>query len=786
MFAAGWPGRALPLLLFLSLPALAEPVWTHIADYTDTRAMVATRDGLVGASSRGAWLYSPQDDRWEHVSLPQGLASIDLTQVCVDGEGTAFWAGSDASVSAMALGGRTLSRGFFEFREHPQIQAVEDLQAVGELVIASHSTGLSVFDYLPESDEFLVEWNLHVFGQLPAQNPVLAATAVDDWLVVAGAGGLAWGRGWPAAPAQFTSWLNPGGLGSVAAARLQPTATGAVALLEAADGAARAWRFEDGAWSALWPDETLDDVRGFAAGERSVVALAEGLGSRLLFDDGQSLSLDRKVGALAWAGDTLWIALAPDRRAGGLLAWTAQDGFGEERSPQLPGAEEFVDLDLDAQGRLWTAGVAEDLGRNGLFRLEADGAWTAVRLGMPYFGNYPTSLHCDSERGVWFGGWGRGLGWIDVDGGPGDTLLFNADSSLYDTQWLYGYSNSTGGSSPTFVLVSDVEEDAEGNVWVVNHQALNDSCFVVIPAAWRHDRTRPFARAAFEQDRTSFPYWLLPAGEGEVWAGVGGKDTRDTFKRVVHLTDRGLPATRVDEWTLRDATLSSAAFNFGIEESGTTTALALDADGQVWVGTDAGVYYGGVYGGVEQFSRVQFIPGLLSEAVSSLAADRRGRVWMGSSEGLNVFLPRELRFAEPLEVELFNGFARDRGLKINKILLREDTGEIWLATNLGLFHCDSGARSYGTALANDVKCQPNPFRPDVDGRVRVRAESLVDDGMVAIYELGGRLLKQFSLDEAERGWDGRDADGRLVDTGVYMVLVTSDSGSASGKLAVVR
>jgi outer membrane protein assembly factor BamB len=778
-----WAKVWLPLLA--ALPVAAMPRWTHIADYTDTRQLAVGEGLVVGASSRGAWLHEPVSARWEHLSLPEGLAAVDLTGLCFDGEGTVFWAGADASLSALHLTDGAVSRGFFEFREHPQIQRVHSLSADGDLVLVAHDTGLSVFDYLPASDEFLVEWNLSVIGSFAARNPVLAAAVADDWLVVAAERGLAWGRGWPQAPGQFHDWRDPGGLEAISRARLASHAGQITALLEPPEGPARAFVFADGTWTTLWSDESLTEVTGFAAGPRRVIALRRTGGTRLLFDDGATLQLDRETGALAWQGDTLWVAVRPDRRPGGLLP-VVGGVAGELRAPAVPGAEEFVDLDEDAGGRIWAVGVAEDRDRNGVYRLDGDGGWTPLRLGYAHFGSFPTSVHCDSERGVWLGGWGRGLSWVDPEGGPGDTLRFWTADSSAPGQGLAGFANRTAGSDANFVLVSDVEEDPAGNIWLVNHQALDDSCLVVIPAAWRGDRTTPFQRRHYAQNRERFPYWILPVAPGDVWAGVGGKDARDPNKRVLHLLSFGQPTQALDAWSLRERELASAVFNFGIAEAGSVTALALDADDQIWAGTDAGVYYGGLYGGSEQFSRVQFISGLLSESVSSVATDARGRVWLASAKGLNVFLPRELRFEEPEEAQVFNQLARNLGtLRIGKLLLDREGG-LWLATNIGLFHCPSGAADYGPAPGGEVRCYPNPFRPEQDGLVRILSEDLANDAKVAIYDLDGRLLRRLSLSQIERGWDGRDAEGRLLESGVYLVLVHSGGGSAAGKLAIIR
>jgi flagellar hook assembly protein FlgD len=81
---------------------------------------------------------------------------------------------------------------------------------------------------------------------------------------------------------------------------------------------------------------------------------------------------------------------------------------------------------------------------------------------------------------------------------------------------------------------------------------------------------------------------------------------------------------------------------------------------------------------------------------------------------------------------------------------------------------------------------PNPFRPDGAKRARVLPEGLANDAQLTIYDANGRHLRSLSLLEAEAGWDGRDAHGEFVPSGVYLLLITSSGGSAEGKIAVIR
>jgi hypothetical protein len=756
------------------------PQWRHVADYTDTHAMIATQGMVVTASSRGAAFFTPEDAQWAHASLPEGLLTVDLLDVCTDEAGTLFWSGADASISALRLDENEWSRGFLEFRGHDQIRAVNDLWGGQGLMMASHSTGITLFDYLPQDDEFLVRWNLHQLGSFPNQSEVLASAALGSLLVAVTAQGLAWGEGWPSQPTHMQNLAVPGALGTISQAWLAQGGDRLYALLRDPQG--RGWLGSVDA-QGEWRVElsSVQAPQALAANESGwTLAMAEGGASRLLSnEDGNGLLLPQAVGALAHLEGGLVAALLPGAESGGLVRLSGLS-IEEIHRPDVPGAEDFVDLDFAPDGSLWVAGVSADMDRNGLYHRGAEG-WTAWKLGYGAFGNYPTSLACNEQGGVWFGTWGQGLGLLRADG---SVARFAHDAG--PAHRMVGFANAQVGEVATFPLVSDVQADAAGNIWVVNHQALDDSCLVVIPAAWQSDTTVAFARHTFAQYGLRFPWSILPTSSMGVWAGIAGKDSRDEEKRLLRLNSRGLPVERLAEWRLDEHELADAQWNFSLSAPGTVQGLAADA-GNVWIATSDGFYVGGLYGGVAQFSRVQFIDGLVSEQLAAVGLDGRGRVWVGADEGLSVYDPLRAVFQDPGALSAFNAMVRQvDGLALRKVAVDPRTGELWVATSLGLFACPGLAVDHGGAPQDDVHMYPNPFRPDGSNRARLLSGGLANDATVSILDANGRVLRRLNLQEAEEGWDGRDKEDRPLESGVYLLLVTSSGGSGQGKIAIIR
>jgi hypothetical protein len=94
--------------------------------------------------------------------------------------------------------------------------------------------------------------------------------------------------------------------------------------------------------------------------------------------------------------------------------------------------------------------------------------------------------------------------------------------------------------------------------------------------------------------------------------------------------------------------------------------------------------------------------------------------------------------------------------------------------------------SGGLMLEQNV---PNPFRPATTiGWTAPVAGTRVK---LLIYDVAGRLVRTLVDGESATGrqvaaWDGRDAEGRLVTSGIYFVRLSVDGRSATRKLAVLK
>ncbi|MDD5259312.1 MAG: FlgD immunoglobulin-like domain containing protein [bacterium] len=102
---------------------------------------------------------------------------------------------------------------------------------------------------------------------------------------------------------------------------------------------------------------------------------------------------------------------------------------------------------------------------------------------------------------------------------------------------------------------------------------------------------------------------------------------------------------------------------------------------------------------------------------------------------------------------------------------------------LGTGHWAAGAQG-------DFFNVPNPFN---SSREKTAIRFFVDDAQevkISIYSLIGELVKDWTV-YAARGqnsleWDGRNGDGKKVESGGYICVIEKSSGKSKCKIAVIK
>ncbi len=351
------------------------------------------------------------------------------------------------------------------------------------------------------------------------------------------------------------------------------------------------------------------------------------------------------------------------------------------------------------------------------------------------------------DETVWAGSYGGGL-------------LHIKQGTTFEI-FKQNYLNATVGD-PASYRVAGLVFDAENNLWISNYGANQPLRVRKNDDSWKIFYV-PFGLAgnAVSQiivDDNNYKWIVSPKGNGLI-----------CFDHNSSIDNTG-----DDHWRR----YTSGAGNGNLPNNN-VLCVAKDKNGFIWVGTADGV---GVIQCPESVFSAQacdavwpVVPngnfaGYLfkGQQVRSIAVDGADRKWIATKNG--VFLVSAdgekviYQFTEDNSPLLSND--------VRQITIDGKTGEVYFATLKGICSFRSTATE-GAETNEEVLVFPNPVPSGYAGTIAIRG--LVNNAIVKITELDGRLVYQTRALGGQAVWDGRNYKGQKIASGVYLVLVNDDN-----------
>jgi ligand-binding sensor domain-containing protein len=212
------------------------------------------------------------------------------------------------------------------------------------------------------------------------------------------------------------------------------------------------------------------------------------------------------------------------------------------------------------------------------------------------------------------------------------------------------------------------------------------------------------------------------------------------------------------------------------------TSLAVDKTGSIWVGTDNGI---GIFncGDVSNEPCNAYLPivnnngfnGYLfqKEIVNCIAIDGANRKWIGTHNGAWLLSSDGLEIIEHF-TSLTSPLPTDT---ITQITIAPNSGEVFFNTTKQMVSY-RGTATKSVTTQNAIDIYPNPVGPNFAGPIAFRG--LVENAVVKITDLTGRLLYQTKALGGQAVWNGRTYEGKKVATGIYLVFVRDLAGNEKG------
>ncbi|MBS1910402.1 MAG: hypothetical protein JST22_00315 [Bacteroidetes bacterium] len=767
----------LPILLLVAAAPLAhaqgEYEWTLYSALNATQAVafdtagtfwVATTGGVVAYHSgdRSFQVFHTTDQIYPE---KQGLLALNSTAIAFDPSNNDMYVGSDEGLVSIRKGdGRAwrYSAEIASMSERPS-RRINGFGFHNRHVYFLCDFGIGVYN--PDGNSFIESYLR--FGTIPQNTPVHAILFWSDRIWVGTDGGLV------SAPlsspnlAAPDSWTMYPGM-----------ATGAVYSLAV---------LRDSMIIGTDSGATMIGADGGFA-RRGDLPLVK----TYVTANGNQVSAASEIAIYLYNGSTFTLASGvPDiitstviGRDGSIAVGLRNLGFGlfanqtlTTLQPNAPALNQFTDLIRTDDGSIWAASSSGGSSASaGLSRLKSEWWQDYSSANLAAFkgdNGQPNNAVWNVGNGpngqVWAGTYGIGM--IVLNPTP--------DTVVDATRYFEGNSPLRGlPIDPTYVVTCKAVADANSRTWFTNFDPTSANGPVLL-VKLRNDEQ--------SADGTGFvgfvcPYniprafrWLAIDDYGTKWMGP---DAVNNAPGLLYMNDGGNPSDPSSaKWgilTTSDGLLSNQQ-----------TALVSDKLGELWIGTPSGltvlVNPGSVVAShaTPVFRSIRFFTDIYVYAV---AVDALNRKWVGTDQG--IFLLN----AEGDQV--LTKFTTDNSPLVNNqirsILAVDATGDIYIGTKNGMNRVRTIAVEPSTG-DGQLALSPHPFR--IPSAEPLRIKGLPSDATVKIFGPGMTLVREFPAPGgAVALWDGRDASGNDVPSGVYIIAAGAGSGDvvAVGKVAVIR
>ena len=328
-----------------------------------------------------------------------------------------------------------------------------------------------------------------------------------------------------------------------------------------------------------------------------------------------------------------------------------------------------------------------------------------------------------------------------------------------------------------WTMISDLEYDNQGNLWMLNGYANAPLKVMTNDGQWYEFEMNTSSKNVFTDD-------LVIDYSGNKWMSIKGVG-------MYGYNDNGtIDNLGDDQWVQLNT-----GVNTGALPSNEVTALAVDFDNEIWIGTDNGfaVLYAtetafdavpGEYNAqrikLEFEGNVEYLLGATN--ITDIEVDGGNRKWFGTANSGIILLSADGQ-------EIIQQFTMENSPLISNSILDleidHNTGELYIVTDQGLISYRSDA-TYEDPDYSSVTVFPNPARPEFDGPITI--QGIQYDSDVKITDVAGNLIYKTTSNGGTATWNGKTLDGMDVTTGVYLIWTAPNNGKKRfvGKVLVVN
>ncbi|MDC3133625.1 hypothetical protein OA958_02165 [Bacteroidota bacterium] len=358
----------------------------------------------------------------------------------------------------------------------------------------------------------------------------------------------------------------------------------------------------------------------------------------------------------------------------------------------------------------------------------------------------------------------------------GGLLLFNNNQFINRFSFYNSSLQTRIGQSGNSVCVAGTCYDNMGNLWIANSFTTSPLSVKTNEGVWQSFYCGPLAADKLCTDV------IVDDQYGYVWMIVKdvGLVVYDYNQTVFDLSD--------DQYKIIGTSSGSGSL-----PSGNVNTLAIDNDGEIWIGTDNGptIFYSSYpifnesnYDAqnilIEVDGTLQYL--LQNEIITDIEIDGANRKWI-ATDGGGLFLMSEDGTQTIYSLSKENSPLYSN--KITSLAINHQNGELFIGTDKGILGYKSTATSPNIEFTN-LQVYPNPVRPDYQGNIAVTG--MMKNSEVKITDASGFLIQTIFSQGGQAVWNGKDRNNQIVGSGIYYFFATSQDGysKAKSKVLIVR
>lgn len=734
-------------LIILSAIHIQSQVFTNWRNYSDMKnitGVVTSGNSLWAASSGGVFSYNFVQEQYSVLSKAEGLFGTNINAVIIDNYGKIWFGSQNGLIDVFDPVTEKFTTIRDIFNSDKTNKGINSFWVQGDTVFVATDYGISLID----SKSFFFYDTYFKFGifssnikvnRIYIKNLIYAATESGVAIQKPGSFNLS-------APESWNVYSTNDGLPSI---RISDIIVFNDQILASSTRGISKFDAVNSVWQPFIPQLNTIPVIKMLVVENKLYILTQNILYEYSNDTLSEVYNSSENLRGVFYSDSKGLLLATNN---GVLELNTLKVF----YPNGPEANQFPQLSVDKNGVLWTS-TGTDVSGKGIQRFDGN-VWFTYKIN-----EYPElltnsfySIYCAPDGKVFAGNWGKGF--VRIDGNK--ITRFDASNSP-----MVGIPDDGN-----FLVITGLAYDSRNNLWVLNYEAA--------------DRNH---LAMLSPDSSWFMF-QNPSQPGRTQNYELTIDQYDTKWYKSSTGTRGLFYFNENKTLTNPADDKSGLLteSNGLNSSD-ISAIKVDRRGDVWVGSNRGVNIitntSTIVNSANPQLRITSVFALRQQVITAIAVDPLNQKWIGTNEGLILVSSDGLRVIANLNSK--NSPLLDD--KIESLAIDENTGKVFVGTKLGLNTFETPAIKPVDTFSG-LFIYPSPF-VITDGSHLVTIDGLVRDSEIKILSVNGKLIRKLETPGGRVAyWDGRDDEGNLVNSGIYLIAASDREGNniETGKIAVIR